>query len=294
MTDTAHQTEMARASALAFRWMLGAIVSFSAMAVAGRELSAELDTFEIMAYRSLIGLPIILFIMWRGAGWASVKTHQPVGHMTRNVIHFTAQNCWFYGVAVIPLAQITALEFTNPIWVLILAPLLLGEKMTWTRAGAALLGFVGVLIVAKPGIEPLTWGHAAGLAAAIGFALTNITTKKLSRQDGLICILFWMTLSQAVMGLVCAAPGGITLFSAALTPWVLFVGVCGLSAHYCLTRALSIAPAIVVAPMEFLRLPVLALIGVLAYSEPLEVTVFVGALIILSGNLLNLWNRKST
>ncbi|MEM0923697.1 MAG: DMT family transporter [Pseudomonadota bacterium] len=272
-------------------WMIGSIISFSAMAVAGRELAAELDTFEIMAYRSAIGFPVIAALVIFGPGLVTVRTAEIRGHATRNVIHFAAQNFWFYGVATIPLAQLVAIEFTNPIWVALLAPLMLSERLTRGGVVAAGMGFLGILIVARPGLAPLEPGHGAALAAAIGFALTNIFTKRLSRADTTLCILFWMTLSQMVMGFLCALPGGITLFSWAMTPWVLFVGLCGLTAHFSLTRALSLAPATLVAPMEFLRLPVIAFAAALLYGEELEVAVFLGAALILAGNLYNLTRR---
>ncbi|MEL6478574.1 MAG: DMT family transporter [Pseudomonadota bacterium] len=272
-------------------WMIGSILSFSAMAVAGRELAAELDTFEIMAYRSAIGFPVIAALVLLGPGLATVRTAEIRGHSVRNVIHFTAQNLWFFGVATIPLAQLVAIEFSNPIWVALLAPLMLSERLTRGGIVAAGLGFLGVLVVARPGVAPLEAGHLAALGAAIGFALTNIFTKRLSRTDTTLCILFWMTLSQMVMGFLCALPGGITLFSWAMTPWVLFVGLCGLTAHFSLTRALTLAPATLVAPMEFLRLPVIAFAAAILYGEPLEVAVFLGAALILAGNLYNLTRR---
>ena len=274
--------------ALAALWMIGAIVSFSAMAVAGRELSAELDTFEIMAYRSAIGFPIVAFFLLRLEGWRGAATTQVGLHAARNVVHFAAQNAWFYGVAAIPLSQLVALEFTNPIWVALLAPLMLGEALTKLKLLAALLGFSGVLVIAQPGVAPLEWGHAAGLGAAIGFALNNILTKRLTLKDSLLCVLFWMTFSQMVMGFALAAPGGFTLVSQAMVPWVALVGLCGLTAHFSLTRALMLAPASIVAPMEFARLPVIAVVGMLLYGEPLEIAVLLGAVLILAGNTANI------
>jgi drug/metabolite transporter (DMT)-like permease len=274
-------------------WMAGAIVSFAAMAVAGREIYAELNTFELMGYRSLIGFVLVCGIVaFSRDGFAQVKTSKPGLHVARNLFHFAGQNMWFYGIAVIPMAQLVALEFTNPIWVALLAPLMLGETMTRARVASAIAGFAGVLIIARPGIAPLEPGHFAGLGAAVGFAMNTIFTKKLMRTDTTLCVLFWMTVSQAVMGFALAAPTGITMFSATLAPWIVVVGVCGLSAHYCLTSALFHAPASVVAPMEFLRLPVIAGLGALVYGEPLEVAVFAGAAVILAGILINIHGER--
>ncbi|MBB4303842.1 drug/metabolite transporter (DMT)-like permease [Rhodobium orientis] len=273
-------------------WMLGAIASFSAMAVAGREIAAELDTFELMAYRSVIGLAIVVAVIAVAGRFGEVKTQRAGLHLLRNIFHFSAQNLWFFGIATIPLAQLVALEFTNPIWVAVLAPFILLEPLTRWRVLAAVCGFFGVLIIARPGVVPLEWGHAAGLACALGFALNTMLTKRLSRTDSTLCILFWMTASQSVMGFACALPGGMTMFSAGLAPWVVVVGICGLSAHYCLTMALSCAPASVVAPIEFARLPVIAILGLLVYGEPLEVWVFVGGAVIVAGNLVNVFAEQ--
>jgi drug/metabolite transporter (DMT)-like permease len=269
-------------------WMGLAILSFAAMMVAGRELSAQLNTFEIMFYRSAVGFPLVALALWRLQGWRGAATARPGRHITRNIVHFAGQNLWFYALALIPLAQLTALEFTSPLWIAALAPFLLGEKMTRAKLAAAALGFVGVLVIARPGVAPLEAGHLAALGSALGFALTNMMTKDLMRQDSALCVIFWMTLSQMGMGLLCALPGGLTLFAAQSTPLVIFIGVAGLLAHLALTRALGAAPATTVAPMEFMRLPVVAAAGLLIYGEALEIALALGAALILLGNILNL------
>jgi drug/metabolite transporter (DMT)-like permease len=273
----------------AFVWMLGAVASFTLMAVAGREIQVEMNTFELMLYRSVIGFAVVAAIVRLSPqGMAQVRTPVPLLHVRRNLWHFAGQNFWFYAVAAIPLSQLVALEFTNPLWVALVAPLMLGERLTRLRVAALALGFVGVLIVARPGVSPLELGHAAGLAAALGFALNTIYTKQIMRHDNVLCVLFWMTLSQAGMSLLLSMPGGIPLPSAATAPWLVVVGVTGLTAHYALTSALSHAPASTVAPMEFLRLPVITVVGVLVYAEALSAAVIVGACVIIAANLVNL------
>jgi drug/metabolite transporter (DMT)-like permease len=270
-------------------WMMGAVVSFVAMAVAGRELQVDMNTFELMLYRSVIGFAIVAAVISRSrAGLSQVRTRHIGLHLKRNLFHYTGQNLWFFAVAHIALSQLVALEFTNPIWVAMLAPWLLGERLTRTRVLAAALGFVGVLIVAQPGRAPLEAGHVAALIAAVCFALNTIFTRDIMRFDGVLCVLFWMTLLQGTASLVFSIPGGIPAPTAENLPWILVVGVTGLSAHYALTSALGYAPASIVAPMEFVRLPLIAVVGMLVYGEPLRATVFVGAALIVTGNLVNL------
>ncbi|MEQ9812045.1 MAG: DMT family transporter [Azospirillaceae bacterium] len=273
-------------------WMLGAIVSFSLMAIGGREMAVDLDTFEIMTYRSAIGLVLVLgFGIWRRR-LHRIATRRPGMHLVRNLFHFTGQNLWFYALALIPLAQVFAIEFTVPIWVALLAPLVLGEHMTRARLLAALLGFLGVLVVTRPGVSDFTIGHAAVVVAAFCFAGSFMSTKRLSGTETVWTILFWMTFLQTVMGLgLGLADLDFALPPANQLPWIAVVGFGGLIAHLCIATALSRAPATVVAPMDFMRLPLIAVIGMAVYGEALDLAVFAGAALIIAGNLLNLRDR---
>jgi drug/metabolite transporter (DMT)-like permease len=273
-------------------WMIGAIGSFSAMAVAGREASFDLDTFEIMLYRSIVGVIIVFAILTLTGRWGQVTRRHPGLQIFRNLAHFSGQNLWFYAVTVIPLAQVFALEFTSPLWVLVLSPLVLGERMTPMRTLAAVMGFIGILIVARPSPESLNPGVITAALSAICFAFTIMLTKKLTRTESIACILFYLTTTQVVFGLIAAGyDGDIALPSAASLPWVVVIGCAGLMAHFCLTNALSIAPATVVIPIDFTRLPVIAVVGMLLYNEPLDLFVFAGALVIFAGNYLNIWHE---
>ncbi len=271
-------------------WMTGAIASFSAMAVAGRELSAVHDTFEIMMYRSIFGFGIVALVLSARGGWGGVSTRAIGLHAIRNTVHFAGQNLWFFAVTAIPLAQVFALEFTQPLWVILFSPLLLGERLTRVRVVSALIGFAGILIVARPGATEISPGVIAAASAAVFFALTTITTKRLTRVASIGCIMFWLTLMQAALGSIAAAADGvIALPTAATAPWLLLVGLAGLLAHYCIANALAIAPATVVVPIDFVRLPTIAVIGMLVYGEALDLWILVGAVVIFAGNYLNIW-----
>ena len=274
-------------------WMVGALCCFSAMAVSGREAAAELDTFELMFYRSVIGAVVVIAALAATGKLAEVRARRMGLHLGRNVAHFTGQNLWFHAVTLIPLAQVFAYEFTNPLWVAMLAPLLLGERFRWTRIAAAGIGFAGILIVAQPwaggeGAAGFGEGQIAALGAALGFALTVMSTKVLGRTESTASILFWMTITQTFMGLACAGWDGDMAFPAATLPWVVLVACCGLGAHFCVTTALSKAPASIVSPMEFARLPMIAVVGMVMYGEPLEWSLGVGAALVFAANLMNL------
>ncbi len=272
----------------AFAWMMAAVASFTLMAASGRLIRAELDTFELMFYRSLLGFVLVCAILALRGALGSIRPSRPALHAGRNTIHFLGQCLWFHAIAFVPLAQVTALEFTNPIWVAVLAPFLLGERFTAARLGAAVLGFAGVVIAAQPGSVGFGSGQAAVLVAALCYALTTILTRRIMAFDGVLCVLFWMTLTQMVLALVLALPGGLPWPSAGLWPFVVVVALTGLAAHFCLTSALGHAPAVVVAPMDYARLPAMAATGALVFGEPLETAVLAGAALIIAGNVIGL------
>ncbi len=276
-------------------WMLGAIASFSAMAVAGRAVSHALDTFEIMTYRSLVGIVVLWGILTLNGQWRQVTRRSLGTHVIRNAAHFTGQNLWFYAVTAIPLAQVFALEFTSPIWVVLLSPLILGEPLTRLRLMSVLAGFMGILIVARPSPDTISPGLIAAASSAVFFALSVMYTRLLTRTETVLCIMFWLTLMQAVFGIIFSAwDGDMVAPSAQTLPWLVLIGFAGLLAHYCLTSALAIAPATVVVPIDFVRLPTIAIVGMLLYGEALDAWVFVGAAVIFAANYANIWyaNRR--
>ncbi|MFT5113464.1 MAG: drug/metabolite transporter (DMT)-like permease [Parasphingorhabdus sp.] len=270
-------------------WMVGAMLSFTLMAVGGRELADQLDTFEIMLYRSLLGFIVVVGVAWQ-AGTLSQITGNRLGlHLIRNLSHFTGQNLWFYAVALIPLSQLVAFEFTTPLWVAVFAPLVLGERWTTTRVLACGIGFLGILIVARPDTSEINSATLAAVLCALGFAGATLATKRLSSTESVTCILFWLVAMQSVLGIIFTLyDGHITLLTLETLPWAILVGLTGVAAHFCITNALAIAPATVVMPLEFLRVPLMAVVGFWLYGEPLLYSVFIGALIILAANILNI------
>ena len=275
-------------------WMLGAIVAFSSMAVAGREASFDLDTFEMMTYRSVIGVAIVLSVGAAAGTLRQITPRRMGDQVLRNLAHFTGQNLWFHAVSVAPLALVFALEFTSPLWTMAFAALFLGERLTLWKLAAGLLGFAGILGIVQPGAQPLTAGMITAALAAVFFATTAIFTKRLTRTETITCILFWLTVIQLALGLACSLwDGDMALPSEATLPWLGVIGVGGLLAHFCLTTALSIAPASVVMPMDFARLPAIAVVGVLVYAEPLQWGVLLGAVLIFCANYLNILTSRA-
>jgi drug/metabolite transporter (DMT)-like permease len=131
-------------------WMLGSVVAFTVMAVAARNVSQVHDSFEILMIRSAVGFGVVLAWGFGTGRISEVSTDRLRGHFLRNIVHFAGQNLWFTALTLIPLAQVFALEFTSPLWVILLAPVYLAEQLTLGRLLAAGLGFGGILIATRP------------------------------------------------------------------------------------------------------------------------------------------------
>ena len=270
-------------------WMLGAMVSFTLMAISGRSLADKLDTFEIMTFRSFIGIAIVVFFAYRANTIQQISTRYLKLHIIRNLFHFTGQNLWFFAILYVPLSQMFVFEFSTPLWVAICAPLVLGERLTFSRFIAAALGFFGILVVARPDFSDVNPAIIAAAFCAVGFAGATLATKILTRTETITAILFWLTVLQAVFGVICAGYDGvIDVPRGGEWLWVVIIGICGLCAHFCITTALQLAPATIVTPFEFLRLPLITVVGVILYGEALEWPVFIGAFVVLLANILNI------
>lgn len=279
--------------------MVGTLLSFTFMAVAVRQLhAANIPTFEMLTWRSAIGLIIVLCLAWR-FGWHLIKTQQPKLQVARNIVHFGGQSTWMYGIALLPLAEVFAIEFTIPIWVAIFAVSFLGERFSRGRLIAVTFGFAGILVILKPGLEVIDHGAFIVLGSAIFFATAITCTKKLVSTDSPLTVLFFMCLIQLPMGLIPATfylvmpewyPENFAWVMPQGIEWLylLIVALMGLSAHYCESHAFRYADATVVVPMQFLRLPLIAVVGYMFYEEALELTVLAGAVLIFSGNYYNI------
>ena len=270
-------------------WMLGAMISFTLMAISGRSLADKLDTFEIMTYRSFIGIAIVLLFAYRAGTLGEVRTRYLKLHIIRNIFHFSGQNLWFFAILYVPLSQMFVFEFSTPLWVAVCAPLVLGERLTLSRFMAAAIGFFGILVVARPDFSDVNPAIIAAALCAVGFAGATLATKILTRTETITAILFWLTVLQAVFGVICAGYDGVMDFPRGSEwLWVVIIGICGLCAHFCITTALQLAPATIVTPFEFLRLPLITFVGVVLYGEQLEWLVFLGAFIVLLANIMNI------
>ena len=267
--------------------MAGWLALMLIVAVAGRETTRELNVFQIMEVRSILGFFMLYPLIRINGGLAAMKTSRPLQHIGRNLIHYAAQLGWFFALTLIPLAQVVSIEFTMPIWTAILAASFLGERMTVWKISAIVLGVAGVIVIVRPATGEINPGQMIALGAAVGFGISVAMMKSLTRTETTLTIISWMLVIQAAAGFFPSLYVW-TWPSAYAWGWIVVIAFCGTFSHFCMARAMLYADATVVVPMDFLRVPLTAAAGWLIYSERLDRFTVLGAALILTGNLLNL------
>jgi drug/metabolite transporter (DMT)-like permease len=271
-------------------WMGGAVLSFSTMAVAARELLAHMGPFQILFVRSMVMMAIVLVIVAQAENAVTATRRLPL-HVFRNVIHLGGQYCWVFAIGALPLATVFAIEFTMPVWTAVLAFIFLGERLTRPRVVMLVLGLTGVVIILRPGFGFFHPAALVALAAAFLYAGNMIATKQLSSTDSPLAVLFWMSVVQTPLSLVAAIPGWVSPPISHL-PWMILIGVGSYTAHYCMTRAFKLADATVAVPIDFVRLPLIAVVGALFYNEAFDPMIIVGAAVIFAGTYYSLSRER--
>ncbi len=272
-------------------WMTGALLSFSTMAVSVRALATTLHVIEILAIRNASGLVILLAVGLAQPHLLRALTLRRAGlQLARNTIHFGAQYLWVLSVTLLPLATVFALEFTSPAYTAILAVIFLGERITAGRIGVVVFGILGVLVILRPGIDSFRPASLLVLAAAFGFAVALIQTKALTRTETTYAVVLWMNAVQLPLALIGSDPRAFLELGPAHALPLCGVALSGLSSHFCLTQAFRYGDASVVVPFDFMRIPLIALVGWWLYGESVDAAVFAGAALIVIGIS---WNLRS-
>lgn len=264
-------------------WMLLGVAGLAAVVLSVRGLkTADLTTLQILFLRAAVGLAIIAPIALR-RGLDGIRTQRPGYHFGRNAVHLAGQFCVFYGIIHIPLAEVTSLEFTVPIWSAILAGLWIGERVGLHRWLGMVASFVGVLFIVRPGFAQIDPAVFIVLLGAFGFAVQNVMVKVLTRSDSAGTIVFYMNLFQMLL----AAPLAIWAWTPLgwhHLPWIAALGVAGMVAHYAMTRAFAIADLSLVFPFDFLRMPLLAVCAWAIWGEVFSPWTALGALVIFASS----------
>lgn len=256
-------------------WMGAAALCFSAMFGFIRHLSDTFSTFEIVFLRQVMGLCVMGPIMLR-AGLSNVKTEIFHYHLIRAIASYLALLSGYYALTLIVLSDAVALQFTLPIFTALMAIVLLKERVGIYRWGAIGAGFVGVLIIVRPGFEAINLGILLALAAAACHGVGDSMAKLISRTDPTSRIVFWgfaiqLPISAIPMPWVWVTPG-----VSDIAPLLGF-GAVAIAAQWCLTKSFSLADASLVSPVLFLRLPFVAAIGFFFFDQSTDIWTWAGA-----------------
>ncbi|WP_460824197.1 DMT family transporter [Lysobacter olei] len=262
--------------------MLGSTVFFGLMAVAIKLASQTLHTFEIAFFRNFFGVIAALPLLWRH-GPDLLHTTQLRRYLVRCAIGVLSMFCGFWSIGHLPLAQAVSLSYSTPLFVTIAAVLLLGEQVRARRWAAVVLGFIGVLVIVRPGSAGFTAGTLIALSAAVLSGLVSIQIKQLSRTEPADRIVLWTTLLWVPMSLgpalfVWEWPRGITWL------WVAAAGVLGTTGHMLWTRALKLGDVSALTPISFMQLPLVAGLGYLLFDEQVDRWTAIGAAVIFAAN----------
>ncbi len=264
-------------------WMIAAAASFAVMINLVRFLSQHHHVFEIVFFRNLFGLAVMLPWLWR-QGTRALATRRLPLHLLRAALGLTAMVLWFWTLSLLPLAEATALSFTAPVFASLLAILFLGEPSSPRRWTAMALAFAGALVILRPGARVVDPAALLALATALVWGTSTILVKLLGRTEPSAVIVTWMVLLLTPLSALLALP--VWRFPTATEfAGLVLLGALGSLGHFCMSQALKLADAGFVAPFDYLRLPFVAFVAWLAFEEPVSPWTWVGGLLIAAGSL---------
>ncbi len=262
--------------------MLASTMAFGLMAVTIRLATAHVPTQEVAFFRNAFGLLALLPMLMR-PGRSPLRTQQLPRYFLRSAIGLGSMLCGFWAVGHLPLSQAVSLSYSTPLFVTIAAVLWLGETVRIRRWAAVIVGFIGVLVIVRPGHHGFEPGTLIAVLAAVLSALVAIQIKQLTRVDGADTVVFytyvfWVPLSLVPALFVWTWPTGIAWL------WLVATGIFGTAGQLLWTRALRLGEVSALTPISFMQLPLVAACGWLLFGETLDRWTVIGAAIILAAN----------
>ncbi len=280
-------------NAKAIIWMLGAMGSLLCMSLIGKELRDDYSSFQIMFYRSFISFILFYLFLRFNNLHSKLKFTDLRLHTLRNIVHFTAQNLWFYALGILPLSAVIALEFTTPAWVILISALFLSEKFGLTKLLVILLSFTGILLIFGTRIFTLDFNLMTALLSSVGFAISIAMTKALTKKQIVNEILLFMTGSQFLFSaLIILFTSDFALPRLDLLHWFILIGIFGVTSHYAMTKALSLADASLLAPIDLVRLPLSIYFGWLIFGDLIGNYLLLGCAVLIIANFINIRGAK--
>ena len=243
-----------------------------------RYVSSEMHPFEIAFFRNLFGLLAVLPLVI-SAGRDGFVTRQPQMQILRAFLGVIAMLAWFYGLSVVPIAEATALSFSAAIFASLGAVVFLGEKMRLRRWSAVIVGFIGALVILRPGLTALNTGALIVMLSAICWGTNIVIVKRLSRTDPTVSIVAWMSVMMTVLSIVPALYFWTTPTLEQFM-WLLMIGIAGTLGHLTMVKSLKLVEATAVLPLDFTRLIWASMLGYLIFAEIPDIWTWLGGTII--------------
>jgi drug/metabolite transporter (DMT)-like permease len=267
-------------------WMLGFMVSITIMAICIRELSYKYSSFEIQNFRNIFSI-IIIYIVFLLKKNINLNSKQLKNNFIRNIFHFIGQSAWTWGLTVLPLATVFSLEFTMPIWAAIISILIFKEKISLNKIFFLFLGLIGTWIILVPDTRYIEFSNIIVLFSAITYAFAHNYTKELTKTDSILSILFFMSIIQLPLSFIGSIMMGNMQFNIIQeVPLILLLTVTSLLAHYSLSSALKTSDATIILPIDYIRLPIIVVVGWYYYNEIITNNVIIGSILIIFGAVI--------
>lgn len=276
--------------------ILGAAILFAGAAACVKGLNGELPLAQVVLFRSVFAFPVLLPLLRQAGGWSALRTNNPAGHVWRTIFGLIGMAGAFYGYSTMPLAAVTALGFTMPLFLTLLAVPLLGETVGWRRGLAVLVGFGGVLVMVRP------WGAGAGdipllpslvvLVSALSWALAMITIRRMGEAgESGVAIVLWFAIGSSLVAAIASLPGWTW---PTITQWLLLLGIGMVSAlaQLLMTEAYRAGEPTLVAPFEYSGIVWTTLLGAVIWAEAPDAWDGVGILILVASGLY-IWHREA-
>lgn len=273
----------------AILWMLASGLCFvgvtGVVRFLGTDLPAAQSAFIRFGWGAVFLLPTLVPMLRAGLPAGHLKLH-----LWRGTFHVAAVVCWFYAMARIPVAEVTAIGYLNPVLLTLGTVLFFGEKLSVQRIGAIMVALIGALIVLRPGLREVTGGHISQVFAAVFFAGSYLFAKRLSGlvSAGQIVAMLSLIVTLALAPLAAVVWVAVTWQQVA---WLAVVAVCATAGHYCMSRAFAAAPIAVSQPVVFLQLVWAATLGLLVFGEAVDPFVLLGGGVIVGAVSYITWTE---
>jgi drug/metabolite transporter (DMT)-like permease len=279
---------------LGIAYKLASVVCLAAMAACVKYLGPDVPPGQTVFFRGSMAMFVVAFVAWRTDGLHVLKTANWQAHALRSIAGTASMFCWFSALTMIPLAEMTAISFTIPLFLTVLAMLVLGERIHWYRWTALGIGFAGVVIIVAPQLASdvgSALGVTVGLASAILASFALMFLRRMSGREHVLTITFYFFLTSSSVGLLSALFGGWPMPTTSQWLVLLLIGVFGVGGQLLMTYSYRHAEASMLAPLDYVNLLVSVAIGFYVFAEIPHVSTWVGAPLVMAAGVIIIWRE---